>query len=169
MVKNASNQKTDNTLSLKTFPDLKLSLSAKNIFLGKKIHNLNIVFFWLLDLHSKKSYYSKKGVFLIVFCRNDPCNIYGIILGTFGDLLNFLDLEIPKSQIVLDLACFDWKILFLIDYNLLLTCLHLDWFVIGNRFQFGVCLRSSLDHGSQIGPGLPTRQLLSVLSLRWFA
>ena len=35
---------------------------------------------------------------MIVFCRNDPCNIYGIILGTFGDLLNFLDLGIPKSQ-----------------------------------------------------------------------
>ena len=50
MVKNVSKRKTDNTLTLKTFSDLKLSLSAKNIFLVEKIHNINIVFFFLLDL-----------------------------------------------------------------------------------------------------------------------
>ena len=55
--------KTDNTLSLKTFPDLKLSFSAKNIFLVKKNHNLNIVFFLLLDLHSKKATIAKRVVF----------------------------------------------------------------------------------------------------------
>ena len=46
-VKIVSNQEMDTTLTLKTFPDLKLSLSAKNIFLVKKIHNLNIVFFFI--------------------------------------------------------------------------------------------------------------------------
>ena len=45
MVKIVSNQEMDNTFTLKTFPDLKLSLSAKNTFLVKKIHNLNIVSF----------------------------------------------------------------------------------------------------------------------------
>ena len=53
-VKIVSNQEMDNTFNAKTFPDLKFSLSAKNIFLVKKIHNLNIVFFWLLDLHSEQ-------------------------------------------------------------------------------------------------------------------
>ena len=45
MVKIVLNQEMDNTFTLKTFPDLKLSLSAKNTFLVKKIHNLNIVSF----------------------------------------------------------------------------------------------------------------------------
>ena len=63
LVKNVSKRKTDNTLTLKTFSDLKLSLSAKNIFLVKKIHNLNIFFFWLLDLQSKKATIAKRVVF----------------------------------------------------------------------------------------------------------
>ena len=42
---------------------LKLSLSAKNIFLVKKIHNINIVFFLLLDLHSKIATIAKRVVF----------------------------------------------------------------------------------------------------------
>ena len=46
-VKIVSNQEMDNTFTVKTFPDLKLSLSVKNIFLVKKIHNLNIVFFFI--------------------------------------------------------------------------------------------------------------------------
>ena len=63
MVKNVSKQKTDNTLTLKTFSDLKLSLSAKHNFLVKKIHNINIVFFLLLDLHSKIATIAKRVVF----------------------------------------------------------------------------------------------------------
>ena len=63
MVKNVSKRKTDNTLTLKTFSDLKLSLSAKHNFLVKKIHNINIVFFSLLDLHSKIATIGKRVVF----------------------------------------------------------------------------------------------------------
>ena len=97
MVKNVSKRKTDNTLTLKTFSDLKLSLSAKHNFLVKKIHNINIVFFYCW-IYIVKKLLLQKECLLIDLCRNDPCNIYGIILGTFGDLLNFLDLGIPKSQ-----------------------------------------------------------------------
>ena len=58
-----SNQEMDTTLTLKTFSDLKLSLSAKHILLVKKIHNINIVFFLLLDLHSKIATIAKRVVF----------------------------------------------------------------------------------------------------------
>ena len=58
----------DSTLTLKTFPDLKLSLSAKNIFLVKKKNQtLNIVFFLLMDLHSKKATIAKRVFFFDSF------------------------------------------------------------------------------------------------------
>ena len=55
--------KNGHHFDFKNFSDLKLFLSAKNNFLVKKIHNVNIVFFLLLDLHSKIATIAKRVVF----------------------------------------------------------------------------------------------------------
>jgi hypothetical protein len=63
MVKNASNRKTDNTLTLKTFKVIKLSCLTQNNFLKKKNQDMEIVFFELLDLRSKIATLPKRVVF----------------------------------------------------------------------------------------------------------
>ena len=63
MVKNASNRKTDNTLTLKTFKVIKLSCLTQNNFLKKKNQDMEVVFFELLDLRSKIATLPKMVVF----------------------------------------------------------------------------------------------------------
>ena len=69
MVKNASDQKTDNTFTLTTFQNQKLSCWVKKYFLVKKIHNIEIVFF----VKYSKASWDTVNLAKKIPCISKPC------------------------------------------------------------------------------------------------
>ena len=66
-MKNASKRKMNDSLTLKTFKNYKLSCLTQKIFLVKKNPKVQIVFLELLDLHGKKATLPKKVFFGNIF------------------------------------------------------------------------------------------------------